>query len=164
VITSNIWRQAKCYTYLCDPDRSLIDTPNLKDSLLSPSHVPNGYCATRQQEFCVVARKYCTYNGWGCNYIIPHTNSSWSNGDGAYNMNIQDSEMIAGAALATIFGIKINPRPTAAQAPCVFYDTICCRPLLDPKIFYPFNFNLTYILEQINLSKDPIPPPVVIRK
>jgi len=149
-IPSNKWRQAKCYTYLCYPNRSKVDTPNLKDSILSTSHVPNGYCATRVQRFCTLAKNYCTYNGLGCSFMIPHTNTSWSDGNGAFDLNIQDAETIAGAALALLFGLKINPLPTAFQAPCLFYDSLCC-PLffsIDRKL-YPLDFNLTFVVDQI---------------
>jgi len=162
-ITSNIWRQAKCYTYLCDPDRSLIDAPNLADSLLSPSHVPNGYCSTRVVEFCNVAKSFCTYNNLGCSSIIPHTNQSWSDGNGLYRLNIQDSEAILGAALGALFGLQSNPIPTAAQAPCVFYESICCiRYNIVPKRnLFLNNFNLSYIMDNMNQNSN---PPIVIKR
>jgi hypothetical protein len=164
-IPSNKWKQAKCYTYLCDPDRSLIDSPSLKDSLLSTKHVPNGYCATRVDEFCKVAKAYCTYNNLGCSFIIPHTNTSWSDSNGKYNLNTQDSQTLLGSVLAILFGIKVDVKPTAAQAPCVFYDTLCC-PLsitIDRLSLYLENFNLTYIMDQLKLHQllkpDECPPP-----
>jgi hypothetical protein len=163
VFESNIWRQAKCYTYLCYRNRTLIDTPNLADSILSTRHVPNGYCATRIDEFCTVAKAYCTYNNLGCSNIIPHTNNSWSDKNGAYTLNIQDSETLAGSVFALLFGINIDPRPTSAQAPCLFYESLCCpRTFFINRLLYPHNFTLAYITDHINRALTP-QPEVVIR-
>jgi len=75
-------------------------------------------------------------------------------------LNHQDSEEIVGSALALLFGLQVHILPTAAQAPCVFYSSVCCQRFIPiPKInYFPYHYNLTYILTQVN---QPNPPPQI---